>query len=270
MEHKVGNIPVHFASHGEGIPILVLHGAGVDHREMVGAIEPAFRETPGYRRIYIDQPGMGRTPAPDTLKSSDDVLDVILGFADGVIGNREFLVIGHSSGGYFAAAIAARRRDQVAGVALVCPLGDNLRDVPAHQVVHASADLEDALSRPEHAGFRGYFAVHTPAMLERYERYVAPSIPLADQEALARMGERWRFSNRPEDGPPYPKPALIVTGRQDSMVGYAGQWDLLAHYPRATFAVLDRAGHALPHEQSDLLATLVAEWLRRVDEWRSA
>ena len=58
----------------------------------------------------------------------------------------------------------------------------------------------------------------------------------------------------------------MVTGRQDSTVGYAAAWDLLERYPRATFAVLDRAGHALPHEQPELLRALVAEWLDRVHE----
>jgi pimeloyl-ACP methyl ester carboxylesterase len=54
-----------------------------------------------------------------------------------------------------------------------------------------------------------------------------------------------------------------------SSVGYSGAWDLLAQYPRATFAVLDAAGHALPHEQPELLRALVTEWLDRVREHAS-
>jgi pimeloyl-ACP methyl ester carboxylesterase len=57
-----------------------------------------------------------------------------------------------------------------------------------------------------------------------------------------------------------------VTGRQDSTVGYAGHWDVIERYPRATFAVLDRAGHALHHEQALLVRALTAEWLARVQE----
>jgi len=57
-----------------------------------------------------------------------------------------------------------------------------------------------------------------------------------------------------------------VTGRQDSTVGYVRAWEGLEHFPRATFAVLDRAGHALPHEQPGLIRALVAEWLDRVHE----
>jgi hypothetical protein len=118
--------------------------------------------------------------------------------------------------------------------------------------------------------FRDYFVVQTQATLERYKEYVVPAIALVDEAGLERIGERWLFSTGPEEGPPYPSPALIVIGRQDSTVGYAGQWDLLEHYPRATFAVLDRAGHALPHEQPGLLKALITEWLDRVREHHSA
>jgi pimeloyl-ACP methyl ester carboxylesterase len=37
-------------------------------------------------------------------------------------------------------------------------------------------------------------------------------------------------------------------------------------YPRATVAVLDRAGHTLPWEQPEVLKALVAEWLDRVEQ----
>jgi len=38
---------------------------------------------------------------------------------------------------------------------------------------------------------------------------------------------------------------LILTGRQDSVCGYGGAWELLEHFARATFAVLDGAGHMM-------------------------
>jgi pimeloyl-ACP methyl ester carboxylesterase len=135
--------------------------------------------------------------------------------------------------------------------------------VPGQAVTFGSPDLGDD-------DFRDYFVVRTPATVERYDRYVAPAGPLADQAALQRIGERWELTARPEDAEPYRHPALVVTGRQDSTVGYAGAWDLLDQCPRATFAVLDRAGHALPHEQPELLRALVTEWLDRVRESSTA
>jgi hypothetical protein len=41
-------------------------------------------------------------------------------------------------------------------------------------------------------------------------------------------------------------PTLIIGGRQDARVGYDDAISVLPQYPRATVAVLDRAGHAMP------------------------
>jgi pimeloyl-ACP methyl ester carboxylesterase len=255
VEHAVGDVPVHYVVHGEGVPVLALHGAGVDHREVMACLEPVLGAFTGYRRIYLDLPGMGRTPAPETISSADDVLDVLLAFIDGVVGDVPMLVAGHSAGGYYAQAITGRRPEQVVGLALLCPLLAGIHDVPEHAVTVGSGDLGDA-------EFRDYFTVQTAETLHRYERYVRPASELADGDALARIGEHWELTT---PGPVrYGRPTLLVTGRQDSTVGYAGVWDLLEHYPRATFAVLDRAGHALPHEQPELLRGLVTEWLDRV------
>jgi pimeloyl-ACP methyl ester carboxylesterase len=164
--------------------------------------------------------------------------------------------VGHSAGAYFAQAWAARNPTQVVGLALVCPLLPGTREVPEHRVVEGSGEIGDE-------DFRSYFVVHTPAMLERYERCVLPALPLADQAALARIGQRWELADDP--GPAYAGPTLVVAGRQDSVVGYAAAVDLLEHHPRASVAVVDAAGHALPHERPDVLRALVAEWVGRVE-----
>ncbi|MGV8849369.1 MAG: alpha/beta fold hydrolase [Propionibacteriaceae bacterium] len=56
---------------------------------------------------------------------------------------------------------------------------------------------------------------------------------------------------------------LVVAGQPDSTVGYAAAADLLGDHPHATLAVLDGAGHALPHEQPEVLRALLADWLAR-------
>jgi pimeloyl-ACP methyl ester carboxylesterase len=253
---RVGDVEVHYVEHGAGRPVLVLHGAGVDHREAEACFEPVFDGAAEFRRIYPDLPGMGRTVAPESLCSAADVLETLLGFSDEVTGGTAPLLICHSAGAYFAQAMAARRPAQVAGLALVCPLLPGLRDVPEHRVVVGSDEIGDD-------DFRSYFVIQTPEMLERYERHVAPAAALVDQAALERIGERWALA--PGQGPPYVGPTLIVAGRLDSTVGYAAAADLVDHYPHASLAVVDEAGHALPHEQPALLRALVDEWLVRVE-----
>ncbi|RYV51921.1 alpha/beta fold hydrolase [Pengzhenrongella frigida] len=256
MEIRVGPVAVNYMEHGSGRPVLVLHGAGVDHHETEACFEPMFDGVAGLKRIYLDLPGMGRTIAPETLRSADDVLDTLLSFANEVTGGNAHLLIGHSAGAYYAQAMAARRATQVAGLALVCPLLPGLRDVPEHRVIAGSEEIGDD-------DFRSYFVIHTPEMLERYERYVAPAAALVDQAALERIGARWALT--PDHTPPYAGPTLVVAGRLDSTVGYAAAADLVDHYPHASVAVVDDAGHALPHEQPDLLRALLAEWLARVE-----
>lgn len=212
METRAGEVAVHYVEHGAGRPVLVLHGAGVDHREPEACFEPVFDGVAGFRRIYPDLPGMGRTVAPEELRSAKDVLDTLLEFAKKVTDRTPHLLIGHSAGAHYAQAMAGRVPAQVSGLALVCPLLPGLRDVPGHRAGVGSGDIgEDR--------FRSYFVIHSPEMLERYERHVAPAAAV----------------------------------------------DLVDHYPHASLAVIDDAGHALPHEQPDLLRALVGEWLARVE-----
>lgn len=255
VKASAGGTLIHYVQHGTGRPAILLHGAGVDHREPEACFEPAFATVPGFRRIYPDLPGMGRTAAPAELRSAEGVLATIIDFVRFVGGGQPCLLVGHSMGAYYAQELAARAPELVAGLGLVCPLLPELREVPEHRVVVGSDEIGDE-------EFRSYFVVQTPEMLERYQRHVAPAAELVDEEALARIGERWELAG--DRRATYEGPTLVVAGRQDSTVGYAAAVDLIGRYPRATLAVLDLAGHALPHEQPDLLRALVGDWLARV------
>ena len=203
MDSMVNGIPVHYSQHGTGTPVLALHGGNVDHREIKGALEPVFAERPGYRRIYPDLPGMGRTPATETIDSTDAVLDTLLGLVDDVIGEEAFLVVGHSYGGYLARAIANRRPGQVAGLALICSLaGEQVRgdERPEHVVLRAAdgLDLDGTLEPTMAAEFRNYLVVQTPETLRRFQETVAPGMALADQAAVERIFARWQLRTAPE------------------------------------------------------------------------
>lgn len=84
MIADVNSLPVHYEERGIGTPILMLHGQPVDHRQMLADMEPLFVERMGWRRIYPDLPGMGRTPGADWVTHQDQMLDVVTGFLDRV------------------------------------------------------------------------------------------------------------------------------------------------------------------------------------------
>ena len=100
-------------------------------------------------------------------------------------------------------------------------------------------------------------------MLERYERFVAPSAALVDVAAQERIGDAVGA---------HPASRAALRGPRAGGGGPAGLDGRLRRrrrvrgsLPHATLAVVDDAGHALPHEQPALLRALVAEWLTRVD-----
>lgn len=63
---------------GEGYPLVFLHAMGTDHRSMQAWAEPHFAHTLGYQRIYIDLPAHGHSPVEDWVRTSDDLLSMLL------------------------------------------------------------------------------------------------------------------------------------------------------------------------------------------------
>src|SRR5699024_10303223 len=115
-----------------------------------------------HRRIYPDLPGMGRTPADARLTSNDDVVDLLLGLADELIGPHSYLVAGHSYGAYLARGLADADPGRVAGLALVAPVGASTGEVPAHRVLTSRVDADRDLGPELAADYRGYFVLQTP------------------------------------------------------------------------------------------------------------
>jgi len=254
---------------GTGTPVLALHGWTPDHRLMLGCLEPVFTRRPGYRRLYPDLPGMGKSPA-GTVASSDDMLAAVREFVATTIGDEPFLLVGESYGGYLARGLTRALGSQVLGLALICPIGLSVehaeRTVPPRQVLRRDPALIESLDPALATEFTEIAVVESPETLRRFTEEILPGLTVADTDAMARIRERWLLSADPEGGDPFPRPALILTGRQDDVTGYADQYRLLPHYPRATFAVLDVAGHNLQFEQPTLFDALVDEWLDRVKE----
>ncbi|GEC03544.1 2-hydroxy-6-oxo-6-phenylhexa-2,4-dienoate hydrolase [Streptomyces spinoverrucosus] len=260
-------VALHFEERGEGTPVLAVHGWTPDHRLMLGCLEPVFTHRPGYRRLYPDLPAMGKSAAPAHIKSSDDMLAAVQDFVDDRIGDEPFLLVGESYGGYLARGLARARREQVLGLALICPLGTAVEDaerrVPPQQVLRPDPELIATLDERTAEQFTDVAVVQTPRTLRRTREEIITGLDVADTEAMARIRQNWTLTEDPEGGEPFTRPTLILTGRQDHMVGYLDQFALLPHYPRATYAVLDTSGHNLQIEQPDLFDAFVGEWLDR-------
>lgn len=270
MEYTVKDVPIYYEVHGSGTPILMIHGWSVDHRLMTGCMEPVFQalDTP-WQRIYLDLPGMGKTPGRPWINGSDPMLDVILQFIDGVIPDRHFLVAGESYGGYLARGVLKARQAQIDGLLLICPVAsqETLRQhLPALQVLEKDEALLNSLSEEERNYLTGINVVQNERVWQRFKADILPGLKEADYAFLENsLGQHVPFRQDVDRvDQPYRQPTLFVMGRQDSAVGYRDHWQLIENFPRASFVILDKAGHNLQIEQDVLFTALVKEWLERV------
>lgn len=262
---------------GEGLPVLIIHGWQLSGMVEEADFEPIFSKIPGLRRIYVDLPGMGKTPA-NNIRNLDDMFSRLTQFIDSRIGNSKFLVTGSSCGGYLARAVALRYPEQVDGLLLRVPLiepEDIRRNLDSFQPVIANEAVISSMSDEDKA-MLGDVLVHTPdyvqALKAKYEHVYLPAEKESDSVVLDPIREdpeRYRLSvSLDDESAKFFAPTLIVCGRHDASVGYRDSLRLLELYPRSTYIVLDRGIHGLPIDENGIFEALVKDWIFRVQEWR--
>jgi pimeloyl-ACP methyl ester carboxylesterase len=142
--------------------------------------------------------------------------------------------------------------------------------VPAAATLVEDAALVSELAEREAQAMQRA-VVQSRELLEALRRDYVPATRLCTRELLGTIRHdphRYGFSFDVDAlAEPFPAPTLVITGRQDAAVGYRDAWKVLENYPRATFVVLDRAGHLLAVDQQRLVRALVGEWLDRVEEY---
>ena len=234
---------------GDGLPVVFVHGMGVDHRSLM-LLDEAFlcpesgaAASRSLKRIYLDLPGFGRTPALPAL-------------------------VGNSMGGALAREMVARESSRVRGLALIAPVVDprrTRRHVAEHVIAEPNPTLIHALPQDQTFDFVTMGVNQSFAAWRRYQSYILPGIRLCDRDACARLDARYWLNDDPERVfGTYAGPTLFVTGRRDQIVGFEDQRALLSHYPDATFVTLDDAGHNAHIDQPGAVIRLLREWAGRL------
>ncbi|MCL2576470.1 MAG: alpha/beta hydrolase [Defluviitaleaceae bacterium] len=274
MMSLVKDVPVFYEEYGEGKPILCIHGYTLDHRMMSGCMEPIFEQTQGYRRIYLDLPGMGKTPSAKWIKNGDNMLEAIIEFINTIIPNEKFLIAGESYGGYMTLGLIHKMPDKIDGVLLICPqlkswVMQNIEKekLPKKQLLWVSEDMPSEEVNSDIKDFRFYSVIESSEIFNTFKSDILPGIKLADRDFLYNYYDG-AYSHDFEAGlriMEFTKPACILTGRQDIGVGYRDAYEMLDRFPRATFAVLDCAGHNLQIENEPVFTQMIKDWIWRLE-----
>jgi pimeloyl-ACP methyl ester carboxylesterase len=250
----VGGTDVHAWVGGQGPALLVLHGAG-GNRGWTRWVQQVARHFTVWLPTH---PGFGHSGDADWLEGIDDLARFHLWLIDAVGLGRPH-VLGHSIGGWTAAAMATMSPGSIDRLVLVAPAGlkpevgeildifyyppPKLQEMTVHDP-KAIPEWDELFGRPP-----------TPEQL---------AIATRNREMTARL--TWKpYMHDPQLSrflPRVTNPTLIVWGREDRIVPVVCGEQYRRLLPHATLSVLERCGHLPLLEHPDAFARLVIDFLR--------
>ena len=234
--------------------MLFLHGAG-------GAsvwLPFMDRLADQFELLVPEHPGFGQSDTPGWLKRVDDLAYYYLDLLEEFDYERVHLV-GHSLGGWTAAALAVKDCSRLASVSLISAGGVHVRGVER---------LDNFLGNPEE-NLRAL--VHDQKLASRLL-----AIPVSEQERERQLKNRFTTAKlvwQPRSYDPHlPKwlhrikvPTQLIWGEHDQLfpLRIAEEYERLI--PRAELTVLADCGHLPPIEQADQTAELVTTFANQAD-----
>lgn len=244
-------------------PTMVLvHGLGHWTQAAWDALVPRFATT--HRIVAFDLPGFGASEKPDVDYTLAYFTAALADVVEAAGLPRCFALAGHSFGGLIAANYAASARERIRALALVDPAGFVRTPTIALRVagsrpvawlfrnVKPSAGfidrtLDQSVYDPACVGpavrARAVALARDPAYTRAFARvYSGAMHELLHMRALHR-----RFAR-------YAGPSVLIWGKNDRYVPFAGLAAARAVYPHAAVLAIDRCGHCPAIEYPALVA----------------
>jgi pimeloyl-ACP methyl ester carboxylesterase len=232
---EVHGTALNVVRHGDGPPLLFLHGAGG-----LKEAEPLLQElAQHFTCIAPEHPGFGGSVRPDWLDRVSDLANFYLDFIDqsGLVRPH---VVGHDLGGWIGADMAVRSGLSFATLSLISSQGIYVPDVETVDVFLRS---DEQLLRDTY-----FDAAIVDRLLAQERASEELDIAIQDKEMTARL--TWQ----PRGHDPFLQkwlhrikaPTLVIWGEDDKVlpVAYGRAWE--ASVKDAQLVVIPRCGHA-PH-----------------------
>ncbi|MFD1738938.1 alpha/beta fold hydrolase [Bacillus salitolerans] len=269
MDVVIQNQTIHYEIYGEGKPLFIFHAMGTDHRSMKAWIEPVFQqEKSDWKRIYVDIPGHGGSNQVVDIKNNDEMLDILLELIDVLVHDQPFSLVGMSFGGYLAQGIMHKRINQVEGICLLAPaLHTGARSTSSKKMMETNEEVLNKLDQEIVTAIHTLLVYQTKENIQLFLEEVQPGRLLANRKFLT---SEWKTKGYFFSFEPFAhmseidKPALLVLGKNDSIVGFEDHMKLAGKFQHVSYAVLDRAGHLLQIEARNRLIHLFMNWLERI------
>ncbi|MBY0422590.1 MAG: alpha/beta hydrolase [Parvularculaceae bacterium] len=252
---------------GDGPPIVLIHGASVNLRDMKIALGERLAES--RRVIMIDRPGRGYSTRPRDGYALDVQARLIHETLE-AMGVKKPVVVGQSFGGAVALAYALQYQDEMSGLVLLAPVTHPFEGGVAWYNHVSQWPVFGTVFR------RAFIPVYAPIVARGgVTRSFAPNAPPANYFEEAGVPLLFRakdFKANASDlthlnralvaqSPAYPTlrvPTIIYAGEDDTTVGPEIHAKHLARdVASAKLTMLPKTGHALHHAEAARIAASI-------------
>ena len=235
LNTKVNGIELSYERHGNGMPLVLLHGYPLDHsiwEPLVPLLENHFD------LILPDLRGFGESKPIGTDLTMDDYAAEVAGLLDR-LDIAKAAVVGHSMGGYVALAFAGAYPGRVLGLGLVS--SQALADSPERKagriqeaeaiLAHGVGDVAESMSgklttKPDlQAWLKALILRQSPAGLAGALRAIA------DRPDSTALLPRFNF------------PLVLVHGLEDALIPIERARSVKGVMPLAHLSEIPEAGH---------------------------
>lgn len=259
--------PIEYAEIGDGLPMLVIHGAGGGYDQgLLIARDLSSR----YRMIAPSRFGYLKTPVPadDSPSAQADAHAALLDF----LGIRKCIVVAASAGAPSAIELALRHRECVSALVLLVPrtyhptqsvgADEGLPSQAVLKLVEASADfaywLATRVSRGSVVRFLGVppevEANASAKARDRVTDFVKSILPLSDRVRGIEVDGRAKIKPWPLER--IAVPTLVISAEDDLYKTLPGARFTAEKIPGAELRVLKSGGHLMVGQQEK-----VREWI---------
>jgi pimeloyl-ACP methyl ester carboxylesterase len=228
---------------GTGAPVVFLHGGGI-----VEGFDRLLPIAERFRLIVPLMPGYGRTALDPPVRSRDDAVEQIEAVLDG-LGLDETLLVGHSLGGWLAAATAARFPDRIPKLALAAPFGLQVEGQSLEHLFTMGPEERLAALTNDASIWAGRLP---PGPDEAFEAARA-----LEGESLSRFFPGEYDPDLMATLTAVSQPTLILWGDEDKMfpVVHARAWQTAI--PHSELKTLPGVGHLLFHERPEAIDSVI-------------
>lgn len=237
---QLGDVATWYDVHGDGEPVVLLHGGFVDSRMYKPAL-PLLVDR--FQVFTVDRRGHGHTPDVEGPLSYDLMAEDMIAFLEKIV-ERPAHLVGHSDGADVALLVALRRPDLVRKLVMIS--GNFHHDGVLPGVMDDFGSAENI----QYLGAR-YGEVspdgeeHFPVVAEKVLAMgrTEPDLTAADLRALA--------------------PRTLVMAGDDDAIALEHTVELYRAIPDSELAIVPGTSHLLVMEKPDTVYPLIADFLSK-------